>query len=46
MADKWNDVIENSKSGRSAILDVNMWLGRATLDACVLTQCRVCVAVN
>ena len=36
MADKWDGIIENGKSGNSAIIDVNMWLGRATLDACVL----------
>ena len=35
MADKWNDIIENSKSGYSAVVDVNMWVGKATLDACV-----------
>ena len=35
MADKWSDIIENSESGCSAIIDVNMWLGKATLDACV-----------
>jgi len=35
MADKWSDIVENGKSGRSAVVDVNMWLGRATLDAYV-----------
>jgi len=35
MVNKWNDVIENSKSGSSALIDVNMWLGKATLDAYV-----------
>ena len=35
MVNKWNDVIENSKSGYSALIDVNMWLGKATLDAYV-----------
>jgi len=36
MADKWSGIIENGESGRSAIIDVNMWLGKATLDAYVL----------
>jgi len=31
--DKWNGIIENGKSGNSAIIDVNMWLGKAALDA-------------
>jgi len=35
MADKWSDIIANGKSGCSAIVDVNMWLGKATLDAYV-----------
>ena len=35
MADKWGGVIENHKSGHSAVIDVNEWLGKATLDACV-----------
>ena len=35
MADRWGNIIENSKSGYSAVVDVNMWLGKATLDACV-----------
>jgi len=35
MADKWNNIIENSNSGHSAVIDVNMWFGRATLDAYV-----------
>jgi len=38
MADKWNDIIENGKSGGSAVIDVNLWLGRATLDAYVLVS--------
>jgi len=38
MVDKWNTIIENSKSGKSAIIDVNMWFGKATIDACVWTQ--------
>ena len=33
MVDKWNEVIENGKSGNSAVIDVNMWFGKATLDA-------------
>ena len=45
MVDKWNDIIENSKSGYSALIDVNMWLGKATLDAYVLApaldMCRL-----
>jgi len=36
LADKWSDIIEDGKSGGSAVIDVNMWLGRATLDAYVL----------
>lgn len=36
MVDMWTAVIENSTSGHSAIIDVNMWLGKATLDACVV----------
>ena len=35
MADKWSNIVENGKSGSSAIIDVNMWVGKATLDACV-----------
>ena len=37
MADKWSGIIENGKSGDSAIIDVSMWMGKATLDACVLS---------
>jgi len=33
MADKWSDIIENSESGYSVVIDVNMWFGKATLDA-------------
>ena len=33
MADKWSNIIENSKLGYSAVIDVNMWFGKATLDA-------------
>ena len=44
MAEKWNDIIENTKSGCSALIDVNKWLGKATLDAyalvSVLCACR------
>ena len=36
MADKWSSIIENSKSRDSDIIDVNAWMGKATLDACVL----------
>jgi len=36
MTDKWNNIIANDKSGRSATIDVSAWLGKATLDACVL----------
>ena len=35
MADKWSGIIANT-SGHSAVIDVNMWLGKSTLDACVL----------
>ena len=38
MADKWSSILENSNSGDSAIIDVNMWLGNAALDACVLVS--------
>ena len=38
MADKWSSIIENSKTGYSAVLDANMWLGKAALDACVTTS--------
>ena len=38
MADKWNVIIENGKSGCSATIDVNEWLGKATLDAYVLAS--------
>jgi len=38
MADKWNKIVENGKSGRSAVIDVNLWFGRATLDAYVLVS--------
>jgi len=36
MVIKWDAIIENSESGNSVTIDVNAWLGRATLDACVL----------
>ena len=36
MADKWSSTIENGKPGFSAIIDVNAWFGKATLDAYVL----------
>jgi len=35
MANKWSDIIERGKSGRSAVIDANLWFGRATLDAYV-----------
>ena len=35
MADKWSSIIENSKARHSAVIDVNMWFGKATLDAYV-----------
>ena len=35
MADKWSGIVENDKSGSSATIDVNTWVGKATLDACV-----------
>ena len=38
MADKWSGIIANSKSGYSAVLDVNMWFGKATIDACASVQ--------
>jgi len=36
MADRWNSIIENSKFGDSAIIDVNAWMEKAALDVCVL----------
>ena len=39
MADKWSNIIANSKSGHSATIDVNLWFGKATLDACVSALC-------
>ena len=36
MVGKWNWIIENGKPGHSAVIDVNLWFGKATLDACVL----------
>jgi len=35
MADKWSNIIANGKTGNSATIDVSVWLGKATLDACV-----------
>ena len=35
MVDKWTSIIESSETGDSAVIDVNMWFGKATLDACV-----------
>ena len=35
MADKWGSNIENGKSRYPALIDVSMWFGKATLDACV-----------
>ena len=35
MTDKWSNIIENGQSGYSAVIDVNLWVGKATLDACV-----------
>jgi len=35
MADKWNGIIENGKFGDSAVIDVNLWVGKAALDAYV-----------
>ena len=32
MADKWSDIITRGESGCSAVIDVNMWFGKATLD--------------
>jgi len=36
MADKWSNIIANGNSGDSATIDVSAWLGKATLDACVV----------
>ena len=33
MANKWSSIIENSKSGHSAVINVSPWFGKATLDA-------------
>lgn len=38
MVDRWDEIIENGKSGYSAVVDVNMWFGKAVLDACVWTS--------
>lgn len=35
MVEKWNNIIDNSQSGKSAVIDVNMWFGKATIDAYV-----------
>ena len=35
MADKWSGIIENGKPGHSAVIDANMWFGKAALDAYV-----------
>ena len=43
MADKWTGIIENDKSGDSAIIDVSMSIGKATLDACVFGLVRMCM---
>ena len=42
MADKWSSIIENGKPGYSAIIDVNVWFGKATLDAYVLVLALAC----
>ena len=44
MADKWSSIIENGKPGYSAIIDVNVWFGKATLDAYVLVLALVWVS--
>ena len=36
MADKWSGIIENGESGYSAVIDVNLWVGKAALDAYVV----------
>lgn len=33
LVDKWKDVIANEASGGSHVLDMPMWIGKATLDA-------------
>lgn len=33
VAEKWNSIITNGKSGHSTTIDVNRWFGKATLDA-------------
>ena len=35
MADKWSSIIEKGRPGHSAVIDVNIWFGKATLDAYV-----------
>ena len=35
LADKWHEVISAAGSGQAAIIDVNSWLSKATLDAYV-----------
>ena len=46
MADKWGEIIENGKSEYSAVIDMNAWLGKATLDACVSTSVRCAWAMG
>ena len=41
MADKWGDIIAHGESGYSAVIDVNMWFGKATLDVYVLASAPV-----
>lgn len=37
MASKWVDVITADSSGKSAVLNVRLWLSKATLDAYVIS---------
>ena len=38
MADRWSSIIENGKFRDSAVIDVNVWMEKAALDACVLAS--------
>ena len=33
LADKWKDIVANEASGGSHTLNIQTWLGKATLDA-------------
>lgn len=33
--DKWQEIIEKERTTDGLVMNVNHWLGKATLDACV-----------